>query len=407
MEKVGAYTDRVTVTGEWQGGDVQSGLRATPMKAEYFNMLQRELLAILAKAGVQPSLARNDQILESILKMARLSSGSYASDEGIANAYKATYTPAITELTDGMVLSFRAKNSSTGYATFSPNGLGSKRIVGASLVDLQGGEITAGSDVFLQFNKSIGDGAWILVHSAGGPMQVARAMQSHHAMQLGQTKGRFLGVQVLSSSGTYVPSPGTTKIIVEQVGGGGAGGGCVGTSSSASVGGGGGAGAYARVLITNVPPSVPVTIGAGGLGVVGGSGGAGGTTMFGSLISTAGGQGGLVTAGTVFPLTVAGAGGTSTFSTSEALLNVSQGGSGDWGIVWSLGGNALGGRGGQSGFGGGGNPSGTGVPGNSSISPGSGGAGASLNNSGYALSGGWGQPGLVVIHEYGTAFFVS
>ncbi|MFV2948585.1 hypothetical protein [Pseudomonas japonica] len=66
MEKVGAYTERTTADGEWQGGDVQSGLRATPMLAEYFNMQQRELVAVVKGAGLQLSKADEGQLLKAI-----------------------------------------------------------------------------------------------------------------------------------------------------------------------------------------------------------------------------------------------------------------------------------------------------------------------------------------------------
>lgn len=66
MEKVGAYTDRVTTDGEWRAGDPATGERATPMLADYFNMLQRELLAILSDAGITPAQATEDQLTQAI-----------------------------------------------------------------------------------------------------------------------------------------------------------------------------------------------------------------------------------------------------------------------------------------------------------------------------------------------------
>ncbi|MDB1109699.1 phage tail protein [Pseudomonas extremaustralis] len=69
MEKVGAYTERVTASGEWQGGDVQSGLRATPMKADYFNMLQRELVAVVEGAGIALDKTDDNQLLQAIRRI--------------------------------------------------------------------------------------------------------------------------------------------------------------------------------------------------------------------------------------------------------------------------------------------------------------------------------------------------
>lgn len=218
---------------------------------------------------------------------------SYASDTGAANVYAAAYTPAITSLVDGMVLRFKAANANTGASTFNPNGLGAKPIVGGAHAALQGGEIVVNSDVWLQYNSSIGSGSWVMVDSTGGAMQTAPATQSQHAMQLGQAIGRLIGVKVFTASGTYTRSPGVNSALIKLVGGGGAGGGSPATTSAqVSVGAGGCSGSYAEAWITSVPASASVTIGTAGTGVSGGVGGSGGTTSFGSLVSATGGNGG-------------------------------------------------------------------------------------------------------------------
>lgn len=66
MEKIGAFTDRTTSAGEWRSGDPASNVRATPMLADYFNMLQRELLAILADVGIAPDIANETQLAAAI-----------------------------------------------------------------------------------------------------------------------------------------------------------------------------------------------------------------------------------------------------------------------------------------------------------------------------------------------------
>ena len=67
MEKVGAYTERATAEGEWRPGNPATGQQATPMLAEYFNMLQRELLAVLENVGIELDSANDAQLLEAIL----------------------------------------------------------------------------------------------------------------------------------------------------------------------------------------------------------------------------------------------------------------------------------------------------------------------------------------------------
>jgi len=70
MEKVGAYTDRVTTEGEWRAGDPSTNTRATPMLSDYFNMLQRELLNVLSDAGITPDQADEAQLKQAINNIA-------------------------------------------------------------------------------------------------------------------------------------------------------------------------------------------------------------------------------------------------------------------------------------------------------------------------------------------------
>lgn len=66
MEKVGAYTERVSPEGEWRAGNPATGERATPMLSSYFNMLQRELLNILNEASIAPSVEDETQLAAAI-----------------------------------------------------------------------------------------------------------------------------------------------------------------------------------------------------------------------------------------------------------------------------------------------------------------------------------------------------
>lgn len=66
MERVGAFTERVTSEGEWRNGDPASNVRATPMLAAYFNMLQRELLNVLADAGLEPDIEDETQLAQAM-----------------------------------------------------------------------------------------------------------------------------------------------------------------------------------------------------------------------------------------------------------------------------------------------------------------------------------------------------
>lgn len=103
--------------------------------------------------------------------------------------------------------------------------------------------------------------------------------------------GRLINVQKFTANGTYTRSTGATWAIVKCQGGGGAGGGTANVTAAA--GGPGSGGVFAQVLVTALPATASVTVGAGGTGVSGGNGNAGGSTSVGSLLTAAGGAGGL------------------------------------------------------------------------------------------------------------------
>lgn len=155
-----------------------------------------------------------------------------------------------------------------------------------------------------------------------------------------------VNVQVLTSSGTYVPSANMLYCIVELVGGGGGGGGSIGNSTSGAAGSGGGGGGYSRKLLSSasIGASQIVSIGAGGTaGTPNNSGSVGGTTLFGSIFSATGGSGGSVSITTTGSSNALGAqggigingdvnipgsyGGTSTMANSGNAISAGWGGS--------------------------------------------------------------------------------
>ena len=124
--------------GFFTKGNPAIGLAATVPGQDWFNEVQEELLAIILAAGLTPNKADTDQVLEAINILSQ--SARYAADSGSANAYVATYTPAITTHVVGLQLEFQAAHANSGASTFNP-GPGVKNIKRQNGDALQAGDI--------------------------------------------------------------------------------------------------------------------------------------------------------------------------------------------------------------------------------------------------------------------------
>lgn len=109
----------------------------------------------------------------------------FAIDTGTANAYVCAFAPAVATRNEGQVLRFKVKTSNTGPSTFN-DGLGAAPLVGGAHAALQGGEIVANGDAWVQWNTSISGGSYILLMCTGAAEQVGTATQSQQAATFGQ-----------------------------------------------------------------------------------------------------------------------------------------------------------------------------------------------------------------------------
>ncbi|EOC2502793.1 hypothetical protein ACI19M_001767 [Escherichia coli] len=221
------------------------------------------------------------------------------------------------------------------------------------------------------------------------------------------TVGRLVGVQVITSSGMYTPTPGAKFGIVRGVGGGAGGGGSsTPPSGQVSSAAGGNSGSYGETKFTITGP-ISVTIGAGGNGGTGSAsstganiGGAGGDTIFGTIMTCPGGRSGLASNSFTVP-SVCQSIQTKTAPCTGANIVSIDGEAGGQGLAIGAG---LSGRGGGNPLGSGGNHVGSGgslsVVGNNGAGYGSGGSGAFSGSSGAGKAGGNGAPGVIIIMEY-------
>lgn len=397
-------------SGYFTNGNPVTGVAATIVDADWLNMIQQELLNIVAAGGLTPSKTTYNQVLAAIKRV--IQNTTILADTGTANAYSAVNAvPLVSGATptwiDGVVQAVKIAHANTGASTYAPDGLTAIPIYGLGLQPLQGSELVVGGTAILMrttiSSVNSGNPICILMECAGGAQQVPPATASQHAMQLGQATGRLLNVQVITSSGTYTPTAGTNSIIVEVQGaGGGSGGTTAQSSGSGALSVAASGGSYAKVRISN-PGSQTVTVGApGAAGTSTTSGGAGGASSFGSAVSCPGGLGGGNGSGSTGMSVVIGAFSPAAPTVSAGTtIESARGTQGLTGVCMAAGGQGVAGPGGGSKFGSGGS-GGTSGSGNVANTPAYGaGAGASYGPSGWAATAGAaGGSGIVIVHEY-------
>lgn len=385
------------VGGKFVDEDPLAGTPGSLIPAQWGNAVTDEVLNVILAAGLVPDESNNAQLVAAIRLLNK--QPVLLNDTGVANAYTAVNSPALTALPPkGFIQRLVIANANTGASTYAPDGLAAKPIYGLGLQPLQGGELPAGVAVLMylvQAGVNSGNGAWIIIESLGGASQIASATKSQHAVTMGQLYGGLKGLVQFTSNGSFTAP--ADVIYLSGCGGGGGGGGSNSTSSSASGGGGGGgAGQPAYRVPINVTKGqvYSVTVGAaGGGGAVGTNGGSGSSTVFGSLLTLNPGVGG-------------SAGGAANASASNGGNGATgfPGGSygGDSGTTQPSG--AGGGAGASGPFGGGGRSTkgaaAAAVPGGPAYGYGAGGGGAGGITSGVTAAGaagGAGAPGILII----------
>lgn len=122
---------------------------------------------------------------------------NYSADTGTANNYVASYFPAVTQLTDGLRLTFKAKNSNTASSTFSPNGLASAPIYTRAAGALTGGEIAQNKIMEVEWNSTLS--AWTLI-SGSDPLAIGALQKSANLSEI-KDAGPAAVAQTLSNLG--------------------------------------------------------------------------------------------------------------------------------------------------------------------------------------------------------------
>jgi len=156
----------------------------TPAKLRGAQATQAE-----AEAGTD-----NTKLMTPLRARQQRDKAGFAIDTGTANAYVCAFTPAIASRIEGQVLKFKVATTNTGASTLN-DGVGVVALVGGAQTALQGGELVASGDAWVQWNTSVGGGSYILLFCTGAAEQVAPATKSQHAIQLAQMAAVVGGVR--------------------------------------------------------------------------------------------------------------------------------------------------------------------------------------------------------------------
>lgn len=103
MKKIGDITNTADKNGEFTDGNVAAGTPPTQLMGSWFNSVQREILNVLAKAGIPQSATKEDQLAEAITKMVA-SAGYLPTGYSYSKAESDAAYATKTALSDGLGL---------------------------------------------------------------------------------------------------------------------------------------------------------------------------------------------------------------------------------------------------------------------------------------------------------------
>ena len=202
--------------GYFTDGSPSAGVDPTILPAEFLNIVMLELINIVSISGIAPSKASNTQVAQAIRRL--MQKTVVLTDVGTTNTYSAANTPALVaaDMVSGLVQRVSILTANTGAATYAPDGLAAKPVLGMGLAPLQGGELPLKGIATLMYvissNVNGGNGGWVLIECTGGTQQVADATQSKHAVSLGQADAKYTqslqanGITTMTNTGLLATS---------------------------------------------------------------------------------------------------------------------------------------------------------------------------------------------------------
>lgn len=150
------------VDGKFVDENIVEGTPGSLIPSAWGNSITTEVLNVIQGAGFAPAEDDLTQLIKAIRKIAQAPSGNFAVDTGVANAYQATYLPAVTALSEGLRLHFRANHSNTTDSTFTPapGVISPAPICAVDFLPLVGGEIPLYSQCTVVYSTA--SDKWVL-----------------------------------------------------------------------------------------------------------------------------------------------------------------------------------------------------------------------------------------------------
>lgn len=189
--------------------DAASGRPPTEITDDWLNGVQEEVLGVIIDQGLVPSNADLTQLCKAIKGIFQKSAAISAAASGTVDAITANYTPAVTSLTNNLLLIVRAGGANTSTTpTFTPASatIPAKTIVKGHNQPLVAGDISgAGFRAEFQYDQTLDK--WMLLNPATGvsgigftPVQQGTGVgQTNNAIKIGYSAGSRLKVTVDST----------------------------------------------------------------------------------------------------------------------------------------------------------------------------------------------------------------
>lgn len=146
------------VAGWFSGGNPGPGtpVPATNFSPDWCNIMQGELLSIIAAAGLAADKTAIDQVLKAIKQLIQQAAGSYIADTGAANALAIAPANAPAVYVGGETWRVIPAFVNTGAATINRNGIGLKSMVKPDGSALAAGDIPAAGLIEITYQAALG-----------------------------------------------------------------------------------------------------------------------------------------------------------------------------------------------------------------------------------------------------------